>query len=141
MRFLVVCFAFTLAGFSARADVAPEPDHGPPIATVAGLDFAVQTVEEEKGPVVGGRYYSEPEQVVVLTGCTAGHPNCKLAKSKNLIGMEVLSVDDESLHPEIGMVRQIINNFSGKTGKRTVALELFSRGSNNESIRVSFARK
>ncbi|MGA7710782.1 MAG: hypothetical protein WCA81_02695 [Rhizomicrobium sp.] len=137
MRFAFVCCAFILAAFAARADIAPEPDRGPPMATVAGLDFAVQPVQVEFGPQNGPHYY-KTLQAVVLTGCTDGHPNCRIAKSKRLIGMEVLSVDDASLQPEHGMVQQIIDAFS--RSKRTVILELFARGSQSEPVKVAFER-
>jgi len=135
MRFMLVCFAFILTAFTARADIAPEPDRGPLMATAGGLDFAIQFVVVKFPPG-----YTKTLQVAVLVGCTGGHPNCRLARSKNLIGMEVLTVDGEYLRPENGMVRQIVDAFEHKSDAGTVTLELFSRGSNSESIKVSFAR-
>ena len=159
MRFMLVCFVFILTAFTARADEAPIPDHGPPMATVAGLEFAVQSVWLQSS---NWMQHSHSLQVVVLTGCTDGHPNCRLAKSKNLIGMEVDSVDDAELQTEHGMVQQFIDAFANKTGKQTVTLELFSRApdgeyrdiktgkvtgklfsfaSNGKKIKVTFARE
>jgi hypothetical protein len=39
------------------------------------------------------------------------------------------------------MVRQIVDAFEHKAAAGTVMLELFSRGSGNQSIKVSFARR
>ena len=135
-RMKLVCLALMLAASSARGDILPEPDRGPSMAAAGGLDFAIQSVEVKFPPG-----YTKTLQVAVLVGCTDGHPNCKLARSKNLIGMEVLSVDGEDLQPENGMVRQIVDAFERKSAVRTVTLELFSRGSGSESIKVSFARR
>jgi hypothetical protein len=131
----LVCLALMLATSTARGDIAPEPDRGPPMASAGGLDFAIQSVEVTFPPG-----YTKTLPVVMLVGCTDGHPNCKLARSKNLIGMEVLTVDDQYLHPEIGMVQQIVDAFEGKSAAKTVTLELYLRGSNGDSIKVFFAR-
>ena len=136
MRFMLVCFAFIFTAFTARADIAPEPDRGPLMASAGGLDFAIRSVVVKFPPG-----YTKTLQVAVLVGCTDGHPNCRLARSKNLIGMEVLTVDGEYLRPENGMVRQIVDAFEHKAAAGTVMLELFSRGSGNQSIKVSFARR
>ena len=136
-RIKLACLALVLATSTSRADILPEPDSGPPMATVAGLDFAVQSVEVRYPPG-----YTKTQQVVVLTGCTDGHPNCELARSKNLIGMEVNEVDDQYLRPEIGMVQQIVDAFENKSGAKTVTLKLYSRSSdNNETIDVSFVKR
>ena len=134
-RIKLVCLALMLTASTARADILPEPDRGPPMASAGGLDFAIQSVEVKFPPG-----YTKTLQVAVLTGCTDGHPNCELARSRNLIGMEVLTVDDQYLRPENGMVRQIVDAFERKSDARTVTLELFSRASNSESIKISFAR-
>ena len=136
MRFMLVCFAFILTAFTARADIAPEPDRGPPMATAAGLDFAIQFVVVKFPPG-----YTKTLQVAVLVGCTDGHRNCKLARSRNLIGMEVLTVDGEYLRPENGRVQQIVDAFASKSAGRSITLELFSRGSGNQSMKVSFVRR
>ena len=135
-RMKLACLAFMLAAATARADILPEPDRGPSMATAGGLDFAVQSVEVEFPTG-----YSKTAQVAVLVGCTEGHRNCRLARFRNLIGMEVLTVDGEYLRPENGMVQQIVDAFERKGAGRTVTLELYSRGSGNESIKVSFARR
>ncbi|MGA2087878.1 MAG: hypothetical protein ABSG66_03060 [Stellaceae bacterium] len=92
------------------------------------------------GPANGPHYY-KTNQIAVLTGCTDGQPNCALAKSKKLIGMEVISVDGQDLRPETGRVRQILDAFANQAAGRTVLLELYARGSNNQSVKVSFARR
>lgn len=135
-RMKLVCLAFMLAASTAHGDIAPIPDRGPPMATAGGLDFAVQSVEVKFPPG-----YTKRLQVAMLVGCTDGHPNCRLARSKNLVGMEVLTVDGEYLRHENGMMRQIVDAFERKAAARTVTLELLSRGSGNESIKVSFARR
>ena len=88
-----------------------------------------------------GPHYYKTNQIAVLTGCTDGQPNCALAKSKKLIGMEVISVDGQDLRPETGRVRQILDAFANQAAGRTVLLELYARGSNNQSVKVSFARR
>jgi hypothetical protein len=135
-RIMLACLALGLAAMPARGDILPEPDHGPPMASAAGLDFAVQSVEVKFPPG-----YTKTQEVAVLVGCEEGHPNCRLARSKNLIGMEVLSVDDQSLRPEYGIVRQIVDAFTRKSDDRTVTLELYSRAVGGEPIKVSFARR
>ena len=135
-RIKLVCLAFMLAASTARGDIAPEPDRGPPMATAGGLDFAIQSVVVKFPPG-----YTKTLPVVVLTGCTDEHPNCRLARSRNLIGMEVLTVDGEYLRPENGRGQQIVDAFERKGAGRTVTLELYSRGSESESIKVSFARR
>ncbi len=132
--------ALMLAAAPASADILPTPDAGPPMGSAGGLDFAIQSVQLEMGPVNGPHYY-KTHQIAVLTGCTDGKPNCALAKSKKLIGMEVISVDGQNLRLETGMVRQIMDAFANQAAGRTVSLELFRRGSNNQSVKVSFTRR
>ncbi len=139
-RIELACFALMLAVSTARADILPTPDHGPPMGDAGGLSFAVQSVEVQMGPA-NGPHYQKSEQVVVLVGCDDGRPNCALARSRNLIGMEVGSVDGKSLRPEIGMVRQIMDAFASKSAAPTITLELFSRASNSAAIKVDFARR
>jgi hypothetical protein len=67
--------------------------------------------------------------------------NCKLDRSRNLIGLEVLTVDGQDLRPEKGMVRQILDAFDSKTAAPTVTLKFNSRDSNGEPIKVTFARQ
>jgi len=123
----------------ARADILPTPDRGPPMGSAGGLDFAIQSIKVEMGPV-NGPHYSKTAQIAVLVGCTDGQPNCELAKSRHLIGMEVLTVDGQNLRREKGMVQQITEAFANQATARTVTLELSSRGSHDEPIKVSFAR-
>lgn len=134
MRRMLACLTVILAAASARADIAPTPDRGPPAATVAGLVLTVQdyTVKYPPG-------YTKTFQGVFLTGCTDGHANCKLAKAKNLIGMQVYSVDEEGLQPEYGMIRQVIEAFAHKKGAQKVTLELFARNSGRDTVKVAFA--
>jgi hypothetical protein len=130
-----ICAVLILTVSAARGDMPPEPDRGPPMATTAGLEFAIQSAEVRFPPG-----YIKTFPVAVLIGCTDGHPNCKLAKSRNLIGMEVLTVDGEYLRPENGMVRQIVDAFDRKSATKTVTLELHPRESEGVSIKISFAR-
>jgi hypothetical protein len=129
MRAILVCFAVLFC--AARADIAPTPDAGPFTLSVAGLDFAIQDVKVKYPPG-----YTKTFQVAVLTGCTEGHANCTLAKAKNLIGMEVESVNGESLRPEAGRLHQIAQAF--KHG--AVKLEL-DRRDGGEAVTVSFSRR
>lgn len=142
MRHLIalVCLAVILAVSSARGDILPTPDRGPPTGRAGGLDFAIETVRVNSGPA-NGPHYQKSLQVVVLVGCVAGQSNCTLARSKNLIGMEVRAVDGKNLRPETGMVQQIIDAFADKAAAQTVILELFSRASQSEPIKVSFTRR
>ena len=55
--------------------------------------------------------------------------------------MEVDSVDGESLRPEVGMVRQIMDAFADKAAAPTITLELYSRAANSEAVKVDFARR
>jgi len=139
-RIGLIGLALMLAAAPASADILPTPDHGPPMGSAGGLDFAVQSFQVEMGPANGPHYY-KTYPAAVLTGCTDGQPNCALAKSKKLIGLEVAAVDGRELRPEIGMVRQIMDAFANKAAAPTVTLELFSRGSNSRPVKVSFARR
>lgn len=139
-RIQLACFALALAASAARGDILPTPDRGPPMGDAGGLSFAVQSVEAQMGPA-NGPHYQKSEQVVVLVGCVDGQPNCALARSKNLLGMEVDSVDGRSLRPERGMVRQIMEAFADKAAAPTITLELYSRAANSEAIQVVFARR
>jgi hypothetical protein len=124
---------------TARADIAPRPDPGPYSGSAGGLHFSIQSVTVEMGPVLGP-HYSKTGQVVVLDDCTDGQLNCTLAKSKNLIGMEVEAVDGQGLRSQDGLVRQILNAFATKAAGATITLELYRRGSDSGKITVSFAR-
>jgi hypothetical protein len=125
------CLVILLAASAASADILPVPDRGPPMADVAGLTFQVQDVSVRFPPG-----YSKTLQVAVLTGCADGTPNCRLAKSRGLIGMEVNSANDVSLEPEQGMVRQIVDAFRRS---KSVTLELYRRGAGGEPVKVRFA--
>ncbi len=139
-RIELACFALMLAVSTAGADILPTPDRGPPTGEAGGLSFAVQSVAVEMGPANGPKY-KKSQQVVVLTGCVEAQPNCTLAKSKNLIGMEVGSVDGKSLSPAVGMVRQIIDAFADKTAPATITLELYAAGADSPAVKVDFARR
>ena len=110
------------------------------MGSAGGLDFAIQSIKVQMGPV-NGPHYSKTAQVTVLVGCTDGHPNCELVKSRHLIGMEVLTVDGQNLRSEKGMVQQIIDAFANQVTAQTVTLELLSRGSQNEPVKIAFARR
>jgi len=139
-RFLAVVFAAPLVVSAALADIAPTPDRGPPMGDAGGLSFAVQSVQVEMGPANGPHYY-KTEQVVVLTDCAAGTSNCALAKTKNLVGMEVTDVDGAELRPEKGMVAQILAAFADAKAPATVALTFYGRAADSKSVEVTFARR
>ena len=134
MRAIVFGFAMLLGTSAAVADIIPEPDHGPVRATVAGLEFALRSVEVTMPPG-----YTKTFEVAVLTGCVENHPNCKLAHARDLIGMEVNTVDGESLQPEIGQLTQIADAFAHAKGP--VKLELYRRGGDAQTVEVAFARR
>lgn len=139
-RFLAVVFAAPLVVSAALADIAPTPDRGPPMGDAGGLSFAVQSVQVEMGPANGPHYY-KTEQIVVLTDCAAGTPNCALARAKNLVGMEVTDVDGADLRPEKGMVAQILAAFADAKAPATVALTLYGRAADSQAMKVTFARR
>jgi hypothetical protein len=140
LKILAAAFAAPLAVSAAFADIAPTPDRGPPMGDAGGLSFTVQSIEVEMGPA-NGPHYSKTEQVVVLTDCAAGTPNCALAKTKNLVGMEVLAVDGRGLTPEKGMVRQILDAFADSKTPATIALTLYGRAADSQPVEVKFARR
>ena len=131
----LLCLALLLAA-PALADIAPPPDQGPPSASVAGLDFAMQTGRARMPP---GYYKTFP--IIVLVGCTEGTANCTLAHSNNVIGMEVDTVDGDYLRPEVGRITQIVNTFKSKPGAKTVALKFSPKGSGGQTVTVSFAKQ
>jgi hypothetical protein len=92
------------------------------------------------GPA-NGPHYSKTEQVVVLTDCAAGTPNCALAKTKNLVGMEVSAVDGAELRPEKGMVAQILAAFADPKAPATIALTLYAHAADAQPVEVKFARR
>ena len=134
MRVLFVCFALMLSTSAVRADIAPTPDNGPVQVTAAGLKFELQSVEVTMPPG-----YTKTFEVAVLTGCVEKHPNCAPAHAKKLIGMEVESVNGESLQPEIGQLTQIADAFAHAKGP--VKLELYRRGGDGQTVEVAFARR
>ena len=131
MRPILIAVALLLAISAAAADILPEPDHGPAQAIVAGLKFELGSAEVKYPPG-----YTKTFQVAVLAGCVERHPNCALAHAKNLIGMEVESVNGESLRPEEGRLRQLARAFAH--AKQPVALELYRR-TGGESATIRFA--
>jgi hypothetical protein len=140
LKILAVAFAAPLVVSTALADIAPTPDRGPPIGDAGGLSFMVQSVQVEMGPA-NGPHYSKSEQVVVLTGCAEGAPNCALAKAKALVGMEVSAVDGAELMPEKGMVAQILAAFADPKAPATIALTLYGRAADSKPVEVKFARR
>lgn len=140
LKILAAAAAAPLLASVALADIAPTPDRGPPMGDAGGLSFMVQSVEVEMGPA-NGPHYSKTEQVVVLTDCAAGTPNCALAKTKNLVGMEVSAVDGAELMPEKGMVAQILAAFADAKAPATIALTLYGRAADSQAVEVKFARR
>lgn len=128
-----------LAATTARADMLPTPDPGPYSGSSGGLHFSIQSVSFQMGPVLGPHYW-KTGQVVVLDDCTDGRPNCTLARAENLIGMEVEAVDGQGFQLRKGMVQQILDAFANEKAGATVTLELYRRGSDGGTIKVSFAR-
>jgi len=137
---LVAAVAAPLVISVALADIAPTPDRGPPLGDAGGLTFMVQSVEVEMGPA-NGPHYSKTEQVVVLTDCAKGAPNCALARAKAVVGMEVVAVDGMGLMPEKGMVRQILDAFADSKAPATIALTLYAHAADSQPVEVKFARR
>ena len=125
---------------AAWADIAPTPDRGPPAGDAGGLSFMVQSVEVEMGPA-NGPHYSKTQQVVVLTACAEGAPNCALARVKGAVGLEVVAVDGMGLTPEQGMVRQILAAFADSDAPATIRLTLYGRAADSQPVEVKFARR
>lgn len=120
----------------ARADILPTPDRGPPTASVMGLDFEVRQVSV-KFPTG----YYKTLQVAVLAGCTEGRPNCRLAKARGVIGMEVLSVNGETVEDTgRGRLQGIIDAFTAPSPDHTVVLELYARDKGGSPLKVTFVR-
>ena len=140
LEIFAAAFAAPLLVSVALADIAPTPDRGPPMGDAGGLSFMVQSVQVEFGPA-NGPHYNKTEQVVALTGCAEGTPNCALAKTKNLIGMEVSAVDGAELMPEKGMVAQILAAFADLKAPATIALTLYGRAADSKPVEVKFARR
>ncbi len=139
-RAMALAMASALAASAALADLAPIPDHGPATGAAGGLDFAVQWVEVEMGPA-NGPHYTKNQQIVALTGCDEGAPNCALARSKNLIGLEVDAVDGKPLMPQKGMVQMILDAFADPKAPATITLTLYPRGADGKPIEIAFARR
>ncbi|MGO4869142.1 MAG: hypothetical protein ACLPGW_00785 [Roseiarcus sp.] len=140
LKIFAVAIAAPLVVSAAWADIAPTPDRGPPSGDAGGLSFMVQSVEVEMGPA-NGPHYSKAEQVVVLTDCAKGAPNCALARAKNIVGMEVVAVDGMGLTPEKGMVRQILDAFADAKTPATIRLTLYGRAADSQPVEVKFARR
>ena len=140
LRILAAALAAPLVVSTALADIAPTPDRGPPSGDAGGLTFMVQSVQVAFGPA-NGPHYQKTEQVVVLTGCADGAPNCALAKQKALVGMEVSAVDGAEHRPEKGMVRQILTAFADSKAPATIALTFYGRAADSKAVEVKFARR
>ncbi len=78
---------------------------------------------------------------VILGGCLDGRPNCALARSQNLLGMEVVAVDGVAVAREGAFVRQILRAFADEAAAPTITLEFHSRPPNSRSVHVEFARR
>jgi hypothetical protein len=140
LEILAAAFAGPLVVSAALADIAPAPDRGPPMGEAGGLTFMVQSVQVAFGPA-GGPHYYKTEQVVVLTDCAKGAPNCALARAKALVGMEVTDVDGAELMPEKGMVRQILAAFADSKAPATIGLTLYGRAADSKPVDVKFTRR
>ncbi len=140
LSFVAAAFAAPFVVSAALADIAPTPDRGPPTGDAGGLTFMVQSVQVAFGPANGQHYY-KTEQVVVLTGCAKGAPNCAVARAKNLVGMEVTDVDGAELMTEKGMVRQILDAFANSKAPATIALTFYGRAADSKPVEVTFARR
>lgn len=139
-RIPVVAVAAALAASAALADMAPTPDRGPPEGEAGGLSFMIRSVAFQMGPANGPRY-TKTRQAAVLAGCADGTPNCALAKSKTLIGMEVSAVDGMRLRPQKGMVRQILDAFADAKAPATITLTFYGPAANARPVEVAFARR
>ncbi len=126
-RIGLACLALMLAVSTARGDSAP-PIPPPPMRGAAG------------GLIFETRYESG-WLVVILVGCDDGRPNCALARSKHLLGMEVLAVDGEELWPEEEMVSRIMAASADAAAAPTITLELTSHAANSAPIQAVFARR
>jgi hypothetical protein len=132
----LICLLLLLVVPTARGDIPPPVDVGPRAGSAGGLNFAIHSVG-----VMMPRGFERHFDVVVLVGCIEGKPNCVLAQSRNLIGMEVNSVDNQELQPRLGQVQQVIDAFTRKADATTITLELYSRETNQQPIRVIFTRQ
>ena len=131
MRSIIVLSALLLATSAARADIAPPPDRGPTQVTVAGLRFELGSYEVKSGP-----HYNKHYPMAVLAGCVEDHPNCKLARERNLIGAQVVGVAEGTLTPERGMLRQIADAFAD--ARKPVLLVLSRRVADEAPVDVVF---
>ena len=140
-RVALLCLGALLVASGARSDIPPEPDRGPSSAVAGGLNFAVQSVEVRMRPDSPAHSFYRTLQVIVLVGCVDGHSNCRQARAKNLIGMEVSAVDGHDLQPRYGRIQQIVDAFENAGTTKPVTLDLFSRAAaSGMSIVVSFER-
>ena len=140
LEILAAAFAAPLVVSAALADIAPTPDRGPPLGDAGGLTFMVQSVEVEMGPA-NGPHYSKTEQVVVLTGCAEGTPNCALAKRQESRRHGSGGGRRHRAAPEKGMVRQILAAFADAKAPATIALTLYARAADSQPVEVKFARR
>ena len=122
------------------ADIAPTPDRGPPMGDAGGLSFMVQSVQVEMGPANGPHYY-KTEQVVVLTDCAEGTPNCALAKSKEPRRHGSDGGRRRGAQAGKGHGRQILAAFADSKAPATVALTLYGRAADSKPVEVKFARR
>jgi hypothetical protein len=138
-RMGVICLMLSLAAAVVRADSLPEPDQGPLLGSVGGLEFEIQRadVRTPAGTTLLGH---KGQQMAVLVGCTEGHPNCTLAVTNHAIGMEVLSINGQRIDPKRGRIQQILDAFDSKTTDRTVTLEMYLFRSNIDSVPIEFQK-
>ena len=137
---LAAAFAAPLVVSAALADIAPTPDRGPPAGDAGGLSFTVQPVQVEFGPANGPHYY-KTEQVVVLTGCADPTPNCKLAKTKNLVGMEVSAVDGMGLRAGKGHGRADPRRLRRSQSAGDDRADALWAAADSQPVEVKFARR
>ncbi|MGD1038694.1 MAG: hypothetical protein ABR878_16290 [Roseiarcus sp.] len=122
--------ALTLAVCAARADSPPPPVLFVGVAA-AGLNF--ETIVRD---------FSRPVRPVAeLVGCVDGRPNCALARSKKLIGMEVQGIDGQNFRDDLNVAEQIIGAFHREGAAATIELDFQSNASTGEPVRVEFSRR
>ncbi len=132
----LMALGLLLSASASRADILPRPDRGPSYGSAAGLEFSVNWVKVPFPPR-HPRYFKRA-QAAILASCDDPSPNCRLARSRGVIGMEVLSVNGQDLRPENGLVLQILNAFAQRAPGSRVTLEFIAPGSRGEPIKVEF---
>lgn len=129
-RIGTAALAIALTLGAARADIAPPPLEFVNIEA-GGLDFLV----------IRRDYRRPAHPSAQLVGCVDGHPNCALARARNLVGRSVRGLDGRAFASADDVAGAIVDAFHSPSAPATIELDFEPVQSGGEPDRIAFARR